>query len=256
MDKIDIRLIRECMIKYDNNVVVLVPKKYDFNRKNIVEYASYKKLLTKGNEIYNNDEKSRQFIIRQKSKYEEILIDNINEYTNPKNFYFIFNDATLEFDNYDELISYMLKKHYYKFPNIKSPISSERGLTNKIINTFVIPKEKTIPSNSNAEENRHIKDTMKAIGLAEIKEMALGNIKAELRLPTEDIDSKSTEIFNIVCNNDKDDIFNILGKAPYGLPDFLIELYIGCAYSLEKIYVYEGGIPSSIKYRSIEKYEE
>lgn len=238
--KIDIKLIRECMIKYDNNVVVLVPKKYDFNRKNIVEYASYKKLLTKGNEIYNNDEKSRQFIIRQKSKYEEILIDNINEYTNPKNFYFIFKDATLEFDNYDELISYMLRKHYYKFPNIKSPISSERRLTNQIINTFVIPKKKTISSNSNGEENRHIKDTMKSIGLAEINELALGIIQAELRIPTEDIDPLSTEIFNIVCNNDKDEIFNILGKAPYGLPDFLIELYIGCAYSLEKIYIYEG----------------
>jgi hypothetical protein len=240
VEEININQIKDYMHNHQNNVVVLVPKKYDFNRESIVEYAAYKKLLAINNDAYANDERTRQLIIREISRREEILINKINEYTDPSNFYFIFNDELLEFKTYDELIVYILKKHYYKFPNIRSPISSGRLVTNRIINSFIIPKEKTIPRNSNAEEDRHIKETLGPIGLAKINKIALGDLKAELRVPTEDIDPVSAEIFNIVCNKDKDEIFNILGKAPYGLPDFLIELYIGCAYSLEKIYIYKG----------------
>ncbi|NMB27181.1 MAG: hypothetical protein GX987_03880 [Tissierellia bacterium] len=235
-EKLDINLIEKYMRRYGDNIVIVVPKNYDFNREHIVEYAIYKKMLM--DEKYLEDNRIKGYLTKEKMKYEDILVKKINEYTNPNSFCFVFNDGVREFSSFNELSSYMLKKYYYKFPNIEASMK-DRTITNQIVRTFVVPGEKVIPSKSNSEENRHIKDTMASIGLASTKDMVAGDIKAELIMPTEDKNPISYEIFDIVCNNEKDKIFEILENAPYGMPEFIIELYIACANSLGKIYIYE-----------------
>lgn len=238
VDSIDASSIEKCMEKYGNNIAIAVPKKYDFNRETIIEYAVYKKMLI--DEKYLKDESIQQYLVNEKNKYEDLLTKKIDEYTDIKNLFFVFNSGTCEFENYDDLFAYMLKKHYAKFPDIKTPIRSERRVTNQIIKTFVVPGEKVIAKSSNAEEDRLIKEVMQSLDLADIKGMPAGNVKAELKIPIKDNNEISNEIFDIVCNNEKNKIFNILENSPYGMPEFLIELYIACAVSLGKIYIYEG----------------
>lgn len=235
---IDVSSIEKYMKNYGDNIAIAVPKKYDFNRETIIEYAVYKKMLI--DEKYLKDEGIKQYLVNEKNKYEDLLIKKIDEYTDIRNFFFVFNSGTCEFDNYEDLFAYMLKKHYFKFPNIKTPIRSERRVTNQIIKTFVAPGEKVIAKSSNAEEDRLIKEVMYSLDLADIKEMPAGNVKAELKIPIKDNNAISHEIFEIVCSNEKNKIFNILENSPYGMPEFLIELYIACAVSLGKIYIYEG----------------
>lgn len=237
-DLIDIKQIEEYMKEYGDNVVIAVPKKYDFNRETIIEYAIYNKMLN--DEKYLKDENVKQYLVKEKNKYESILAKKIDEYTKIKNFLFVFNSGNLEFDSYDDLFAYMLKKYYYKFPDINSPIRSERRVSNQIIKTFIVPGEKVITKSSNAEEDRLIKDMMKTLDLAEIRDMPEGNVKAELKIPIKGKNEISAEIFDIVCNSEKKEIFDILEKSPYGMPEFLIELYIACAACLGKIYIYKG----------------
>ena len=115
--KIDINLLKRKMNNYGDNIVIAVPKNYDFNREHIIEYGTYKKLLN--DEKYLENNRIRDFLDKEKKKYENILIEKINEYTVPNNFYFVFNDGIYEFNSFNDLFSYMLK-HYSKFPNIES----------------------------------------------------------------------------------------------------------------------------------------
>lgn len=236
---INVKEIEEYMKEYGTNIVIAVPKNYDFDREIILRYAAYVKILN--DEKYLDNESDRQYLAGEKKKYEGILLNKIDKYTNIKNFFFVFNSGICEFDSYDDLFTYMLKKHYPKFPDIKSTIGNERGSTNKIIKTFIVPGEKTMPKDSNPEEDRLIRGMMTFLDLAEIQDIIDGNVRAELKTPIKENNPISTEIFDIVCNNEKEEIFDILENTPYGMPEFLIELYIACASSLGKIYIYKGG---------------
>ncbi len=231
--------VKKHIIKHENNIVVGFPKKYDFNREIILDYGAYKKMLRDEKLIEN--EEIIEYLNREKDKYEELLLDKINEYTDIKNFIFIFNNnEELEFSSIYNLYAYILKRHYYKFPNIEMPIN-DRGTTNKIIKAFVAPREKEISRNATSEEDRHVKGTMFLLDLAKISKKVAGNVKAELKIPQKENSSISAEIFEIVCNNEKDKVFDILERAPYGMPEFLIEFYIGCAASLGKVNILKSG---------------
>lgn len=252
-DSININEIKAYMKEYGSNIVIAVPKKYEFNREAIIDNAVYEIMLN--DEKYLEDQKDRQYISKEKRKYENILRKEIENYTDIKNFYFVFNNGVREFETYDELFKYTLENHYDKFPRIKSPMRSERRITNQIIKTFIAPGHKIIGGKSNAEEDRHIKNTMVDLDLATTKRMPEGNEKVELKMPIKKNNEISAEIFDIVCNCEKDEMFNILEKEPYGMPEFLIELYIACAVSLGKIYINKGntllavesGVLSNIK---------
>ena len=88
VDSIDVSSIEKYMKNYGDNIAIAVPKKYDFNRETIIEYAVYKKMLI--NEKYLKDEGTKQYLVNEKNKYEDLLTKKIDEYTDIKNFLFVF----------------------------------------------------------------------------------------------------------------------------------------------------------------------
>ena len=152
----------------------------------------------------------------------------------------MFSKEKREFNDINELYSFMLERYYYKFPKIKAENISGRGTTNPIINNFI--SRRTYKVVGNSQTDRHIMETMKPLDLAKTERIVDG-YKATLKIPEKKNNKISAEIFDIVISPDKtlQEKLDFLGSAPYGLPDPMIELYVSAAIALGKVRLLKNG---------------
>ncbi|HEY5588153.1 MAG TPA: hypothetical protein VIK86_04255 [Candidatus Paceibacterota bacterium] len=245
--------MKERIKDYPSNIAVAIPRTYKFVTSDLKRYGAMLE-LDRDNQV-KNDEKTKSFLEREIVKSRRKIEDEIKNFTNIRNFIFVFNkDEIKEFTAKEDLARFILKRYYYKFPDIETENISGRATTNKIIDNFIIIKDKKISSKSSKEEDKHVRWTLKSLDLADITPIAGGDFNASLKVPDKNNNEISSEIFEIIidekmCLADK---LNLLLDEPFGLPDYLIEVYISAAISLGKVYLIEDnvikdGISSNLK---------
>lgn len=228
---------------YPNNITIAVPKTYDIDVAAIKKYGAMKS-IQESRDI-QDDQKTKEYLEREITKNRRNIEESVKKFANISNFKFVFSKGEVkEFRAKEDLFEFILKRYYYKFPQIDTENISGRTTTNKLIDYFVVPKEKPIPVKVTKEEDRQIKETMKSLDLAEISPRAGGEEKAVLKMPEKRNNEISWEIFNLIISAEPSvkEKINILGAEPYGIPDYLAELYISCAVSLGKVYLMENEV--------------
>jgi len=230
--------IKSKLKEVKENVCIAIPKSYNVQRESLIEFAALQKVVE--DEKIKNDEGLKRHVDRLISKSRRNIERSIKKFGDLSNFKFIFPDSTIEPNDIYELYKYMLDRYYYKFPEINVERINGRTSTNKLIDNFISKGEEQIPTTSNKEEHKQIRETLVPLGLAKLHEY-VGGEKVQLSKPNSNDNKKSYEIWNIIIEGGRTtrDLLNILNSPPYGLPDFLVEIYLSCAIALEEIRIFE-----------------
>ncbi len=235
---IQLHQIKSKLKEVKENVCIAIPKSFNIERESLIEFAALQKVAE--DEKVKNDEGLKKHVDRSISKSRRNIERSIKEFGNLANFKFVFSDSVIEPNDINELYKYMIDRYYYKFPEINVERINGRTSTNRLIDNFISNGEDQIPTTSNKEEHKQIRETLVPLGLAKSDDY-VGGEKVQLSKPNSNDNKKSYEIWNRIIEGGctTRDLLNILSSAPYGLPDFLVEVYLSCAIALEEIRIFE-----------------
>lgn len=221
------------------NACIAVPKSFNIKEDTLLRLEALEIARTK--EDIQNDENLRKRIENDMIKLRRSVEKQVKGFSCFKNFKFIFAEGIKNFDSEYELYEYMMHRHYTKFPEIETERLSGRSVTNKLINNFLSKGETQIPENSNQEEHRQIKETLVPLGIATIKDF-VGGYRAVVTRPTER-QKRSKEIWDMVVSEkyNTNSLLEDLSSPPYGLTDFIVELYLSAALYHGDIMILSGG---------------
>ncbi|MBC8492398.1 MAG: hypothetical protein H8D43_01330 [Chloroflexi bacterium] len=141
----------------------------------------------------------------------------------------------------------IFERYYYKFPKVRVERINARSTTNALIESCIV-NPRTIFASDTSEVARQARDTLQVLGLCSWEKAAGGKYVVELKEP--EPGTEGYEVWRIVLDTLTDasgtsfaTLYKRLGEAPYGLPDYMVELYIAAAASkaLKKIYIVDKG---------------
>lgn len=239
IDDIDTKKLKEEIQNYNGNICIGIPKEFNINKEEILIFEALTKALEK--DEVKNDEGLKKQVERRISQVRRSLEKSIKQFANFSNFKFLFKEGYVEFKDQNELCKYMINRYYFKFPEINVERISGRSSTNRLIDNFISKGEEIVPHGSNKEEHKQIRETLSPLGLARLIEYVDGK-KAILSKPNMKEHKNSYEIWNLVISGEytTKELKNLLNSSPYGLPDFIIEIYLSTAMALEEIRIFDG----------------
>ena len=141
----------------------------------------------------------------------------------------------------------IFERYYYKFPKVRVERINARSTTNALIESCIV-NPRTIFASDTSEVARQARDTLQVLGLCSWEKAAGGKYVVELKEP--EPGTEGYEVWRIVLDTLTDasgtsfaTLYKRLGEAPYGLPDYMVELYIAAAASkaLKKVYILDKG---------------
>jgi len=244
-----------------SDMIVAVPKKVDML--NITDIRRYQALLEIAAQLGvdkqgDGQENLHEYRIRQTearlSEVKERVTGDLEEFGRALNFIFYVDHQSLEAPDLATVLTSMFEQHYNKFPKIKAERINGRSTTNALIQSCIVNLRTTFSANDTSEAARHARDTLQMLGLCSWNSAAGGKFEAELKEP--EPRCEGYEIWKIVLDtltgenvSPIDSLYTRLSAAPYGLPDYMVELYIATAFALKKVYILDksGKMPAVSK---------
>lgn len=236
-----IQNISKSLLEAPSNLCVAVPKTFPLQLEKDLKYFAAAKNMTLRREL---DEPSRKTLLKIFQAYQKVVEHEIKKFGSTGNFTFIFNGNTVKegFSSLEELERFLILRHYCKFPRVDCESIRGKNSIHSLVDDFIVFGEKTnIPANYSSEPDRLIMDMLRPLDLVKVERSGSG-YSARLKIPEESNNRESYEIWTIVNNTGKPlkDLFTLLEGAPYGLPDYMTELYIAAAVAANQL---------TIKYR-------
>jgi len=238
------------------NVVVAVPKKVDMlNPSELKRYRALQE-IGKQLDVGGRGSVSKHRIRLTRAKFSEVqarVQSDVEEFGQASNFIFFINRQPQEAQDLNTILVDMYKRYYYKFPKVRVERINGRSTTNALIESCIVNLQTTFASDT-SEVARQARDTLQVLGLCSWEKAAGGKYNVELKEP--EPGTEGYEIWRIVLDTLTDasgtpfaTLYKRLGEAPYGLPDYMVELYIAAARALPKVYILDksGKMPAVSK---------
>jgi len=233
------------------NVIVAVPKKVDML--NPMELKRYRALQEIGRQLDSGKPGTagelRVRLTRARvSEVQARVQRDVEEFGQASNFIFFVNHQPQEAQDLNTVLVDMFERYYYKFPKVRAERIAGRNTTNALIDNCIANPRKTF-SGDTSEVARHARDTLQVLGLCSWDKAAGGQYVVELKEPKSG--SEGYEIWKIVLDTLTDasapfaTLYERLSAPPYGLPDYMVELYIAAAVAHRKVHILDqsGAMP-------------
>lgn len=227
--------------KAPSNVCIAIPRHFPFHlEEDLKSYHAIKSILDAG----RLDENGRKTLAKMLQPYKNKIEEEIKKFACAENFTFVFNNNIIEvFPTLEELEKFILHRHFSKFPrSFTEPIRSKNSI-HALVENFIAFGEKTnIPANYSSETDKLIMDVLRPLDMVKVERSGFG-YAARLKIPEESKNPASYEIWRIVNDTSRpvQEVFNVLREAPYGLPDYMVELYIAAAVASNQLEIrYKG----------------
>lgn len=226
------------------NVAVAIPRRVDML--NPAELKRYRALQVIGKRLDVSDPASvSEHRIRvthaRFAEVQERVQRDLEAFGQASNFIFFVNRQPMEAQDATTILIDMFELYYYKFPKVKAERISGRSTTNALIDNCIVNQQTTFAGDT-SEVARQARDTLQVLGLCSWQQMGGGKYKVELKEP--EPGSEAYEIWKIVLDTlgegsktPFETLYKRLGDAPFGLPYYMVELYIAAARALNKVYI-------------------
>ena len=226
------------------NVAVAVPNRVDMLKP--MELRRYRALQEIGKQLGVGErgsvsEDRVRFVRARFSEVRARVQNAVEEFGQASNFIFFVNRQPQAAQDLNTILVDMFERYYYKFPQVKVESINGRNTTNALINNCIVNPQTTFAGVS-SEVARQTRDTLQVLGLCSWEKAARGKYNVELREPQPG--KEGYEIWEIVLDTLTHasgtpfaTLYKRLEEAPYGLPDFMVELYIAAARALNKVYI-------------------
>ncbi len=226
------------------NVAVAVPKKVDML--NQAELKRFRALQEIGKRLdTGRPESVNEHRVRvTRARFSEVqarVHSDVEAFGQESNFIFFINRQPQEAQDLNTILADMFTRYYYKFPKVRAERINGRNTTNALIETCIANPQHIFP-NDTQEVARQARDTLQVLGLCSWEGGGGGKYKVELKEPAPG--SEGYEIWKIVLDTLADasqtpfaTLYKRLEEAPYGLPSYMVELYIAAARALKKVYI-------------------
>lgn len=226
------------------NVTVAVPKRVDML--NPAELKRYRALQAIGKRLDAANSASvsehRTRVTRARfSEVQERVQRDLEAFGQASNFIFFVNRQPKEAQDITTVLTDMFELYYYKFPRIKAERISGRSTTNALIDTCIVNLQTTFAGDT-SEVARQARDTLQVLGLCSWQQLGGGKYRVELKEP--EPGSEGYEIWKTVLDSLSESsktpfesLYKRLGDPPFGLPSYLVELYVAAARALNKVYI-------------------
>jgi hypothetical protein len=235
------------------NVAVAVPNRVDMLKP--MELCRYRALQEIGKQLGVGERGSvnehRVRLVRARFSEVRVRVQNaVEEFGQASNFIFFINRQPQAAQDLNTVLVDMFERYYYKFPKVKVESINGRNTTNALINSCIVNPQTTFASDT-SEVARQTRDTLQVLGLCSWEKATGGKYNVELKEPQPG--KEGYEIWKIVLDTLTHasgtpfaTLYKRLEEAPYGLPDFMVELYIAAARALDKVYILDksGTMPS------------
>jgi hypothetical protein len=229
-------------------VAVAVPQKVDLL--NPMELKRYRALQEIGKGLGDGGPGSvgehRVRITRARfSEVQARVRRDVEAFGQTSNFIFFINHQPQKAQDLNTILTEMFERHYWKFPKVKAERINGRSTTNALIESCIVNPEYIFPSDT-SEVARQARDTLQVLGLCSWGKSSGGKYEVKLKEP--EAGSEGYEIWRIVLDTLTGDstspfatLYKRLSEVPYGLPDYMVELYVAAAKALKKVYILDKG---------------
>lgn len=224
------------------NIGIAVPKSFPLHLERDLRFHSAAKNLLKSG---NLDENSKKMLQKLHQPIEKNVENEIRKFANMPNFTFVFNAETVVegFSSLEEFYIFLLRRHYSKFPRVDAEAIRGKNSIHQMVENFLVFGEMTnIPANYSSELEKLIMDVLRPLDMVKVERSGSG-YSAKLKIPEEANNRESCEIWQIVNDTSKPvrEVFALLEGAPFGLPDYMVELYIAAAVAANQLAItYKG----------------
>ena len=263
-----IESVKEMLVKASANICVAIPKSFPYHFEKDLRFFTATKNMQKSGNIDENGKKTLKKILQS---IEKIVDYEIKKFGSMSNFTFIFNgninsnisgntDRNINsnisdntnsniveenFSNLEELYKFLLKRHFSKFPKVDIEAIRGKNSIHMLVENFFMFGEKTnIPVNYSSELDKLVMEVLRPLDMVKIERSGSG-FSARLKIPEKENNHVSYEIWSIINDTSKPvkDVFTLLEKAPYGLPDYMTELYVAAAVAANQLAItYRGQV--------------
>jgi len=226
------------------NVAVAVPKKVDML--NLADLRRYRALQEIGKRLdiggQGSTNEHRVRVVRARfSETQGRVEHDVVAFGQESNFIFFIKRQPQEAEDLATILEDMFERYYYRFPKVKVERINGRGTTNALIEGCMV-NPKTSFAGDTSEVARQARDTLQVLGLCTWEKAGGGRYDVELTEPKPG--SEGYEIWKIVLDTLTETtgtpfaaLYERLAAPPYGLPDYMVELYIAAARALRKVYI-------------------
>lgn len=238
------------------NVAVAIPKKVDvLNPSELKRYRALQEIgkqLDVGGRGSVHEHRARLTRARF-SEVQARVQSDVEAFGQASNFIFFTNRQPQEAQDLNTVLVDLFERYYYKFPKVRVERISGRSTTNALIEKCIVNPQTTFASDT-SEVARQTRDTLQVLGLCSWEKAAGGKYVVKLKEP--EPGTEGYEIWRIVLDTLTDasgisfaTLYKRLSEAPYGLPDYMVELYIAAVRALKKVYILDksGKMPAVSK---------
>jgi len=236
--------VKAMLFKAPANICVAVPKSFPYGLEKDIRFFTAARNMEKSGSVDENGRKTLRKILQP---IEKIVDYEIKKLGNIFNFTFIFSDNIVKekFTALEDFYKFLLKRHYSKFPRVDAEAIRGKNSIHMMVENFFMFGEKTnIPANYSSELDKLIMEVLQPLDMVKVERSGSG-YSARLKIPEEENNRESFEIWNIVNDTSRPvrEIFSFLEKAPYGLPDYMTELYVAAAVAANQLAItYRGQV--------------
>lgn len=220
----------------ETGICVILPKSTM-----MLDASDFRKLaalrkLKKSEEVSGHEQRMR-IVSSRLQKLEEAVGESLGEFLEPSNYAYYIARRRTGAANLEEAVGLLFADLYPKFPSIGMESVSGRMVTNSIINGLIANRTETLPDSDQSVSARFIRRGMPPMGLVRMKPYAGGQLAT---LTTPDATSPGYDIWREVMDLLSKEsqpfkaVYDALEDHPYGLPDFLIEVYVSTYLALKK----------------------
>lgn len=235
-------LIKEYAQKFktvNSNICMAFINENPFKEEELKEYGALLKIEATDKEVLSNEEVAKIIITRRRKLEDKIRNKYLRKFANLRNFTFVFGGGKIEESIRAERAFYeeLIFSYYNKFPReIKVENFNTRAGLNDVIKLSIDRGVGDFSKNDTSSGVKQLKMLLKPLDLVKFTETVQG-YKFQLKVPSDEATENSKEIMDIILdeNISMADKYRILQKAPYGLSDKLVDLYLYVANKTGKI---------------------
>jgi len=237
-DKLPLTLEEKAKDLAHHGVCIVLPQSSAMlSPQDLREVAALRKL--EGDEKVVSNTQNTRLVKTRLTKVAERVNHALQQFANIKNLMFYIEGEQMPAKDFEEAAKRLFAALYPKFPKVRMERISGRGVTNKVVNTLIATKTRTIPDAEQSEDARFIREALPSLGIVRLTPTAGGKI-ASLAVPG--MGEKGYDVWAIMERALKDrrsfEEFNsTLQGPPYGLPDFMREVYLAAYLACKRIVV-------------------
>jgi hypothetical protein len=220
----------------ETGICVILPKSTMMLKASDFRKLAALRQIAKSEEVVAHEQRMR-IVNSRLQKAEESAEESLSEFLKGSNYVYYIGHRRTTVQSFEEAAEHLFTDLYPQFPRIKMESVSGRGVTNPVINGLIANRTETLPDSDQSISSRFIRQGMPAMGLVSMKPYAGGKIAS---LTTPDATDSAYDIWREVMdllskdNHPFKALYAALESPPYGLPDFLIEVYVSTYLALKK----------------------